>query len=347
MDPAPGTPAISGDFVLEGGALHLTGDTPVSLESAAGGYFVHNPTGAASFTAENLTGSFRPGEGAGFQVVLDAGQTAGNGTQVMLSYDFNGDGTVDRTEYYDILPTDDLSGFQAFGTTSLLIAEGAMADFDGGSVTLTVWNAFGNGGVVLDPAGTRLELPHDLAMAEGGGAGTPVAEPPPPAGGGGDAEPAGAWALYLVEGGGLAETADAGSVSIAPASEGGAAVFALEGITADYAGGATDFSILLDAAHGIGNGVALELAFDFDGDGAVDRVEQYAYFATNDLPGFEVYAAEAGLLEVSGSAYQDFTGGTVTATLRTAIGGNPVEVSLGGDELVSMLLLPYQGGWLG
>ncbi len=321
--------------VTASGELQLSGTDPVSMQSASGGHFVHNPQNAVSFTADNLDGAIEAGTAPGFRIALDAGSGAGNGTQVQLTYDFDGNGTIDRTELYDVLPTNDLPGFESFGTSSLLIAEGEMGSFSDGSVTMTVWNAFGTGDVVLDPTGTRLTLSLD-GLAPGGdggeddGAGT----------GAGDAE---AWTLYLAEDGNLQSEAPAvnATETLAPAGEGGTAVFSLDGIDASYTGGSLDFAAMLDAGQSAGNGVALQVQMDFDGDGSFDRTEEFAYFATNDLAGGETYAGTAGPQSVSGSDYQDFAGGKLVATFKTMIGTGAVDLGFGGTDM-SSLLLPYQ-----
>ena len=80
---------------------------------------------------------------------------------------------------------------------------------------------------------------------------------------------------------------------------------------------------------------------DFDGDGSFDRTEEFAYYATNDLPGGETYAGAGGPQAVSGTGYQDFAGGKLVATFKSVIGTGAVDLGYGGGDM-SHLLLPYQ-----
>ncbi|MBL0899965.1 MAG: hypothetical protein IBJ17_14860, partial [Reyranella sp.] len=65
-----------------------------------------------------------------------------------------------------------------------------------------------------------------------------------------------------------------------------------------------------------------------------------AYFATDDVAGWQVHSSTAGLKSVSGAAMQDLAGGTVKVDLWTAIGAHAVAVDLAG----SVLDLPFQFG---
>ena len=44
----------------------------------------------------------------------------------------------------------------------------------------------------------------------------------------------------------------------------------------------------------------MQLSYDFDGNGVIDRVETYTYFPTNDVAGWEVYDETRGLISAEG-----------------------------------------------
>ena len=112
-------------------------------------------------------------------------------------------------------------------------------------------------------------------------------------------------------------------------------MFKADGLHASYAGGASTFSLPLDAGTGIGNGTQLRLSFDFDGNGTTDRTETWQYFETNNAVGWESYTQARGQNSAAG-AYADFTGGSVTAEVWNAIGNGPVTLHEG-----ATLVLPY------
>ena len=89
----------------------------------------------------------------------------------------------------------------------------------------------------------------------------------------------------------------------------------------------TEFALYLDAGSHVANGTQARISYDFDGDGTFDRIETYWVFATNDLPGWEVYTQDgghhAGLREAVG-AFSDFAGGTLQLEVWNTFGGADV-----------------------
>lgn len=113
-----------------------------------------------------------------------------------------------------------------------------------------------------------------------------------------------------------------------------ASLFSLTGITAHHvAGQATGFALKIDAGASVGDAAQMAIAYDFTGDGSVDRTETWRYFATDNMVGWETYADTSGLPSVTGGAMQDLAGGTVTASLWTALGSHPVHVDLAASSL--------------
>ncbi|TDB73425.1 glycosyl hydrolase [Micromonospora sp. KC723] len=149
---------------------------------------------------------------------------------------------------------------------------------------------------------------------------------------------------YLRPGGGLAAAGTRSTAAVA--SAGGVnhdgtphtpLVFTATGLTMPYAGGQTTFDLLLDAGQAVGNGVQARVSYDLTGDGTVERVETYRYFATDPLPGYEHYTQSAGLLTSTGSL-GNLSNGTVKLEVWSAIGANPTTLGIGDQSLVT---LPY------
>ena len=91
------------------------------------------------------------------------------------------------------------------------------------------------------------------------------------------------------------------------------------------------FEIHLDSDSHPCKDLQLEVDYDFDGDGKVDRSETYASFDTDDHDGWEVYTDHRGPLEQQGEM-RDFTGGTVACRLKNASGD--VQVLQGNSKLI-------------
>ncbi|MEU1807755.1 glycosyl hydrolase [Micromonospora aurantiaca (nom. illeg.)] len=149
---------------------------------------------------------------------------------------------------------------------------------------------------------------------------------------------------YLRSGGGLDGTAGtAGTVNVAAAngnSDGTPAnpqVFTATGLTGTYTGGATAFDLAVDAGTAVGNGVQIRVSYDLTGNGSVERVETYRYFATDPIPGAEHYRQTQGLLSSTGTL-GNLSGGTVRVEVWNAIGGAPTILGVGNASTVT---LPY------
>ena len=95
--------------------------------------------------------------------------------------------------------------------------------------------------------------------------------------------------------------------------------------------GQLSFEIHLDSDNHPCKDLQLEVDYDFDGDGAVDRSETYASFDTDGRDGWEVYTHNRGPLTQQGEM-RDFSGGTVACRLKNASGA--VQVLQGYSRLV-------------
>lgn len=95
------------------------------------------------------------------------------------------------------------------------------------------------------------------------------------------------------------------------------------------------FEIGLDSHQHACKDLQLEVDYDFDNDGKVDRSEVYAAFHTDAQDGWETYRSEDGGYSHQGEM-RDFTGGTVAVRLRNASG--ELQMLQGTSKLV----LPYR-----
>ena len=84
-----------------------------------------------------------------------------------------------------------------------------------------------------------------------------------------------------------------------------------------WARGATRFQLHLDSQERSCPNLQLQLSYDFEGDGRVDRVERYRPFATDNRPGWQVFSEQIGLREAQGEM-RDFEGGKLVAIVLNA-----------------------------
>lgn len=91
----------------------------------------------------------------------------------------------------------------------------------------------------------------------------------------------------------------------------------------------TEFSVLLDADDSRIEPVHLEVHYDFEGDGVVDRVEKYRPLAIDDRPGWQEYHHGLGLESAQGEM-RPFRGGTVSALIASQ---SPLKVHQGSSYI--------------
>ena len=260
-----------------------------------------------------------------------------------VSYDFNGDGTFDRVETYAVFASNDLPGWESYvqNGSNLRHAEGEFANFTGGTVQLEVWNAFGSGDVALltdagDGPQSLLRIPFANLMST-----TTPAPPQPDPDPLPDPQPAtpsigdpfyllgdGANGLLGSEPSGVASAVIPASTTYSVDEPNAALTYTATGLTGTYdPARVTEFALYLDAGTQVANGTQARISYDFDGDGTFERVETFWVFASNDLPGWEVYTQEYGhgasLREAKGE-FSDFTGGTLQLEVWNTFGGADV-----------------------
>lgn len=127
------------------------------------------PNNPLTYSASGLTGKFDGGALA-FNFPVDAGSHVADGIQFRVSYDFDGDGKIDRIETYDWFGTDAGVGDQDYTGAKLISATGQMADMKGGSVKVELWRANGDGDIQVrtNDASSYVDLPFsNLVTADG------------------------------------------------------------------------------------------------------------------------------------------------------------------------------------
>ncbi|GAA0821891.1 glycosyl hydrolase [Streptosporangium amethystogenes subsp. fukuiense] len=147
---------------------------------------------------------------------------------------------------------------------------------------------------------------------------------------------------YLQSGGGLPGTAgSAGTVTLAAANGNrdgtptNAQVFTATGLTGTYNGGSTTFDLFVDAGTTVANGTQIRVSYDLTGNGSWDRVETYAYFATDPVTGWEHYTQGAGPQSASGTL-GNLSGGQVKVEVWSAIGNGTTALGVGNQSLVRL-----------
>jgi hypothetical protein len=120
-------------------------------------------------------------------------------------------------------------------------------------------------------------------------------------------------------------------------------VYRITGVSGTYNGGTTQFTLFVDAKTAVGNGVQLQVLYDFSGSGTFSRVETYHYFATDDVTGLQSYTQSAGL-ENSLGAFANLSNGTIEIKVWNAIGTNPSFLNAGATSSQgsqSIITLPF------
>ncbi|KDN80704.1 hypothetical protein [Kitasatospora cheerisanensis] len=124
-----------------------------------------------TYTLGHLTGTLRAGGSTDFDLYVDAGSTVALAQQARVSYDFDGNGTVDRTETYRYFATDPVPGWERYGATAAGLQSstgGPLANLSNGTVRIEVWPALGSAPAQLRTGATQsqgnasvLRLPFD------------------------------------------------------------------------------------------------------------------------------------------------------------------------------------------
>lgn len=342
--PSPAAASPARWFLTATGFQPAPGASPgaVSLASAEGANYDGTPHLAQSYLLTGVSGAYNGGV-TRFTLPLDAGSAVATGTQARLSYDFNGDGQADRVETYHYFANNDVPGWENYGEArGLRSATGAWQDFRNGSLRLEVWNAIGRAPVSLrvDHSSAFVELPVSGSAPAPTPNATPTPAPSPS-----PSAPSGPFVGTLYpQAGGLTPQPGTGVLTVASAdgiNHDGQPYRPLtlraSGLTGRYRGGGTEFLLRLDAGNQVAFATQVRVSYDFTGDGQPDRVETYHYFPTNDVPGWETYTQGRGLRSTSGG-WANFTNGSVTLEVWSALGRGPTQWNLDGSRLT----LPFE-----
>jgi len=98
------------------------------------------------------------------RITVDAFKNVGVGCKARLSYDFDGDGRVDRVETFGLMATDPSpDSWEIYESDAKpldpRLTYGEFADFRGGSAKLELWKCFGEGDLRLDLSRCNVQLP--------------------------------------------------------------------------------------------------------------------------------------------------------------------------------------------
>jgi hypothetical protein len=134
------------------------------------------PTDQLTYAASGLTGTYN-GQSPGFNFAVDAGSEVADTMKVKVSYDFDGDGKIDRTEIYSGFAIDAATGLENYSSknSKLESATGAaMQDMKNGAVKVELWRTGGRGddiSVQTDSSASSITMPYSgLAGQSGDGA---------------------------------------------------------------------------------------------------------------------------------------------------------------------------------
>ena len=132
-----------------------------------------SPFNARTYILENISGSYVGGV-TKFLTNLNAGDTAGLAAKVRISYDFNGDGEVNKVELYGNFATDasDVS-WERYDENSRngLDFQRSYGDFqnmDNGRVKFEIWKTEGDGSLAFESSQSFLKLPFTGTLSTGG-----------------------------------------------------------------------------------------------------------------------------------------------------------------------------------
>uniref|UniRef100_A0A4Y8Q1N3 Uncharacterized protein n=1 Tax=Paenibacillus athensensis TaxID=1967502 RepID=A0A4Y8Q1N3_9BACL len=162
--------------------------------------------------------------------------------------------------------------------------------------------------------------------------------------------------LYVKSGGVLSGTAGSSAASDTVQSAGGAnrdgsptnaQVYTITGLNGTYqSGGTTNFNLYVDAGTGVGNGVQVQIVYDFHGDGTLVKTETYNYFATDPVTGWELYNQTRNISpSFSSGSFTNMVNGKITVKVWNAIGNSSTTVLVNAPSnaaQVSKFTVPFQ-----
>ncbi|GIF73991.1 glycosyl hydrolase [Asanoa siamensis] len=192
----------------------------------------------------------------------------------------------------------------------------------GRTATTGAFTWSGGGGVSNPPTGGPTDPPTSNPPTSN----PPTSNPPT------SNPPVGSNRLLVRSGGALSTSAGGAATTVTLAAANGnwdgtphnPATFTLCGLRGPVSG-TTAFQLHVDAGGAVAQGVQARVSYDPAGTGTFSRVETYAYFATDPVPGTEAYTQAAGLRSSSGTLAA-MTGGCAKLEVWNAIGNAPTTV---------------------
>jgi hypothetical protein len=140
-------------YANSGGVLSFTAGTSAASEaitSAGGSNYDGTPTNARTYTISGINGTYNGGQSTAFNLFVDSNTGVGNGVQVQVIYDFNGNGTSLRTETYHYFATNPAADWETYSQNKgIKTTSGSFANMTNGKITIKVWSAIGNSGSSL------------------------------------------------------------------------------------------------------------------------------------------------------------------------------------------------------
>lgn len=282
-----------------------------------------------------LTADYNGGELA-YNLCFDTTEgSVGTAPKLTVSYDFDGDGNIDRTEtagYFALDPIDDNWECFSQDRATLEVTGDDYQDFTQGSVTVSIWEALSepNSTEVKVNAATNpsvFNMPYTLTQV---------------------AESSSVSILYLLQQDGIATLADTIGSSASGLTISGLSsepiIFEYQIDNADYDGSEVSYSLCFDTLENtIATAPEMSISYDFDGDGEWDRVETAGYFALNPIPNnWECFTQDNFPVQVSGENYQSFTSGKVQVAIWQALGeAGTTQVKVNAGSNASFINLPY------
>lgn len=290
-----------------------------------------------SFEYNSLSADYDGGDLA-YNLCFDTTEgSVGTAPKVSVSYDFDGDGNIDRIEtagYFALDPINENWECFTQDSSSLEVTGGDYQDFTQGSVTVSIWEALGEAGstqvmVNAESDASVFNMPYTLAAAEQNSSES-------------------ISVLYLLEQDGITSLS-----SLIGSSESGLTISALSSdpinfdysiSAAEYDGGELSFNLCFDTLDfTVATAPQMSISYDFDGDGLWDRVETAGYFALDPIEDdWECFTQEGTAITVSGEDYQNFNDGFVRVSIWQQLGdAGTTEVKLNASSEASFIKLPY------
>eukprot|EP01114_Cavostelium_apophysatum_P015826 TRINITY_DN4399_c0_g1_i3.p1 TRINITY_DN4399_c0_g1~~TRINITY_DN4399_c0_g1_i3.p1 ORF type:complete len:1600 (-),score=362.71 TRINITY_DN4399_c0_g1_i3:1191-5990(-) len=130
-----------------------------------------DPALVLRFLIKNVTGFYNVDEEFTRIVIhADAGNKPGTALFTRVSYDWTGDGVFDRIELYDLIPPNDLSGYEKFEMLGTSAPKGKLIgimptewnSMESGTVRIEFWQAFASNQSIFIKTDSTSDLSHSL-----------------------------------------------------------------------------------------------------------------------------------------------------------------------------------------